>query len=153
MEIRNAISRHPGNLVIDCEVNHPEFGWIPFTWSAADEFGIAKDVGKELKSGRIDIALYVPEPEAEEEDPLVVWRRTASISRFQALAVLHQVGLLASVEAYMADPSTDTIARLAWQNAQEFERNSPTVIGIGAEFGLTEEQLDNLFKIGAKIKA
>ena len=145
MEIRNAIYNAFGT--IDCEINHPTFGWIPFTASPDDDEELGRQIHADILSGKAgQIASYVAPP--PQPDPI-----PQSISRFQALAVLHQVGLLASVEAYMADPSTDTIARLAWQNAQEFERNSPTVIGISAEFGLTEEQLDNLFKIGAKIKA
>ena len=145
MEIRNAIYNAFGT--IDCEINHPTFGWIPFTASPDDDEELGRQIHADILEGEAgEIAPYVASPPQPEPIP-------QSISRFQALAVLYQVGLLASVEAYMADPSTDTIARLAWQNAQEFERNSPTVIGIGAELGLTEEQLDNLFKIAAKIKA
>lgn len=43
-----------------------------------------------------------------------------SVTRFQARAALHLAGLLPQVEALMADPATDPIARLAWQDAQEF---------------------------------
>lgn len=73
--------------------------------------------------------------------------------RARALAVLYQVGLLASVEAYMADPSTDTIARLAWQDAQVFKRNSPTVLSLQPLLELTDGQLDDLFRFAATIEA
>ena len=66
MEIRNAISRHPENLVIDCEVNHPEFGWIPFTWSADDRHGIAAAVGKAIKAEGVEVAAFIPEPEPDQ---------------------------------------------------------------------------------------
>ena len=34
MEYRNA--RHISNTVIDCEINHPTYGWIPFTCDPTD---------------------------------------------------------------------------------------------------------------------
>jgi len=36
MEYRNAISLSADNTRIDCEINHPEFGWTPYTLDATD---------------------------------------------------------------------------------------------------------------------
>lgn len=36
MEYRNAISLNTDNTRIDCEINHPEFGWTPYTLDATD---------------------------------------------------------------------------------------------------------------------
>jgi hypothetical protein len=30
-EIRNAVSQNDDNTVFDLEINHPEYGWIPYT--------------------------------------------------------------------------------------------------------------------------
>ena len=76
-----------------------------------------------------------------------------SVSRFQARAALYSAGLLSNVEAIMNDPETDMLAKIAWQDAQEFKRNSPTVIGLGAALGLSEEALDQLFVAAAAIEA
>lgn len=76
-----------------------------------------------------------------------------SVSRFQARAALHLAGLLNQVEALMTDPETDMLARLAWQDAQEFRRHSPTVAAMAAALGLDEAQLDALFTTAAGIEA
>jgi hypothetical protein len=80
-------------------------------------------------------------------------RMAMSVSRFQARAALHLSGLLETVEAMMAAPETPALAKLAWADAQEFKRNSPTVLSLSASLGLTEAQLDALFTTAAGIDA
>lgn len=75
------------------------------------------------------------------------------VSRFQARAALHLAGLLPQVETLMADPATDTLARLAWTDAQEFRRTSPTLLAMASALSLTDEQLDQLFATAAGIEA
>lgn len=75
------------------------------------------------------------------------------VSRFQARAALHLAGLLAQVEALMAAPETDPLARLAWTDAQEFRRTSPTLLAMASALSLTDEQLDQLFITAAGIEA
>lgn len=89
-----------------------------------------------------------PAPETLEQ-----WRARAVVSRFQARAALHLAGMLEQVQTMMDNPATDMLARLAWQDAQEFRRTSPTVQAMGAALGLTAEQLDNLFRQAATIQA
>ena len=76
-----------------------------------------------------------------------------SVTRFQARAALHLAGLLGSVEAMMALPETDALAKLAWQDASEFQRNSPTVLAMASALGMSETQLDDLFVQASKITA
>lgn len=83
-------------------------------------------------------------------DPLAV---PTEVSRFQARAALLQAGLLDDIEAYMADPATDPFVRIAWQDAQVFKRNSPTVLSLQPLLGLTDGQLDDLFRFAATIEA
>jgi hypothetical protein len=73
------------------------------------------------------------------------------VSRFQAKAALAGAGLLASVEAALAD--ADPLAQLAWAEAIEFRRQSPTILGLAAALGLTETQVDDLFHAAAQIEA
>lgn len=75
------------------------------------------------------------------------------VSRFQARAALLLAGLLDDVEALMSAPGTPALAKLAWADAQEFKRNSPTVQAMAAAIGLTEAQLDELFTTAAGIDA
>ena len=88
-----------------------------------------------------------------EEELLLRWRKNTEVSRFQARAALLQAGLLDDIEAYMADPATDPFVRIAWQDAQVFKRQSPTVLSLQPLLGLTDEQLDDLFRFAATIEA
>lgn len=76
-----------------------------------------------------------------------------SVTRFQAKAALLQAGLLTSVEAMMSDPATSAIAKLAWVEALEFRRDSPTVLAMAASLGLSNQQIDDLFFTASTITA
>ena len=76
-----------------------------------------------------------------------------SVTRFQARAALHLAGLLPRVEALMSDQATDPLARIAWQDAQEFRRQGPTVLVMAQALGLSEQQLDELFTTAASLEA
>ena len=41
LEYKNAVCKEADNLlgVVDCEINHPDFGWIPYTISPEDNDG------------------------------------------------------------------------------------------------------------------
>lgn len=75
------------------------------------------------------------------------------VSRFQAKAALLSAGLLSQVEALITDPATDAMTKLAWDEAIEFNRNSPTVLGLAQALGLSNQQLDDLFIAAAQINA
>jgi hypothetical protein len=75
----------------------------------------------------------------------------ASVSRFQARAVLMDMGLLADVEAALE--SAGPLAQLAWAEATEFPRNSPTIAAIGSALGLSGDEIDDLFRVAATISA
>ena len=96
--------------------------------------------------------VFVNPPEPEQEEPPLKGVPQA-VTRFQARAALHLAGLLPRIEALMADPSTDQLARLAWTDAQEFRRQSPTMLSMAATLGLTDAQLDALFTTAAGIEA
>lgn len=74
------------------------------------------------------------------------------VTRFQALAALHSSGLLDQVETMMAQDSTDTLTKLAWQNAQVFKRYSPMVLSMAKALCLSDPQLDGLFIDAAQIE-
>lgn len=127
---------------IDCEIEHPLYGWIPFTASPDD----VEEHGREVYALALEMS---PEPYAEPTNtPVYV---PQSISRFQARAALMDAGLLADVE--LAISAADPIVQLAWAEAIEWLRDSPTIAAIGDALGLTEEDIDDLFIEAAKIKA
>ena len=65
-EVRNARSMNETNTVIDVEINHPEYGWIPYLLTDYDE---DQTVDNNVLLGLIgsDFAPYVP-PTQEELD-------------------------------------------------------------------------------------
>lgn len=97
--------------------------------------------------------VQITDEEAEALRPVPVPSVPQVVSRFQARAALLLAGLLDDVEALMAAPGTPALAKLAWADAQEFKRNSPTVQAMAAAIGLTDAQLDELFTTAAGIDA
>lgn len=76
----------------------------------------------------------------------------ASVTRFQALAALSNAGLLANAQAAV-NASTNPLVPLAWNNAQTFDRASPTIAALATALNLTSAQLDALFIAAAGITA
>lgn len=59
MDIRNPIRRSAD--VIDCEIDHPSYGWIPFTASVSD--AASQDIFAAIEAGEAgEIAEYSPLP-------------------------------------------------------------------------------------------
>lgn len=134
---------------IDCEILHPRFGWIPFRVDADDtgaDFDVAELDARIRAAG--GVSPYVP-PTAEEI--LETERSAMRCSRFQARAALHNAGLLVAVENAVA--GADPFVQIAWQDATEFYRGSPTIAALQAAVGLTDEQVDDLFRAAAQIVA
>lgn len=100
--------------------------------------------GRMIAAGPDGLPMLVDPPAVGQPVPEVV-------SRFQARAALHHAGLLPQAEAAVAD--ADPITRIAWQDAQEWRRDSPTIASIAAALGLTSEQVDDLFRAAAQITA
>lgn len=92
----------------------------------------------------------MPTPPTEAE-LLAAERALMKVSRFQARAALTDAGLLSAVEAAVADAAP--LVQLAWAEAVEWRRMSPTIVAIGAALDLTETQLDDLFRAAALIEA
>ena len=76
-----------------------------------------------------------------------------AVTRFQARAALAQAGLLESVTAMMEQPGTPIVVKLAWTDALEFRRHSPTVLSLAGALGMSSAQLDALFISAAQIEA
>lgn len=99
--------------------------------------GTATVNGRHIPSNAIDAIL-----QAQREDMVV--------SRFQARAALAQRGLLATAEDVVA--GADTVTQLAWSEAVEFRRLSPAIMALAPALGLTESDLDDIFRAAAEIE-
>jgi hypothetical protein len=63
-EVRNAVSLQSDNLLMDVEINHPDYGWIPYTLNPADtDTTIDNDAVTALIG--TDFAAYVAPTQAE----------------------------------------------------------------------------------------
>lgn len=72
----------------------------------------------------------------------------------QAKIALLQAGLLDDVEAAVAaipDETTRRIAQVEWEYAQEVRRDWPLLVQVAAQMGLTDAQVDELFRAGARL--
>lgn len=124
------------------------------------------------RGGRIDVpktlvpAIRPAVPPAREYVPVVV-------SRFQGRQALRlstiddgrvvindtsapnegKRDLLAAVEELLAKATTPAYYREAWNDIQQFERDSPMLIAIADELGLTAANLDDLFIFGKTLRA
>jgi hypothetical protein len=99
------------------------------------------------------IADYQAWRDANAARELAKRRESMVVTAFQAFAALDAAGHLETVESMMADPETPKVHRLAFQKAQEFRRNSPTVEAWLGSLGLSAEEGDALFDHAAEIEA
>ena len=75
----------------------------------------------------------------------------AQIQMWQARAILSRAGLLGSVDQAVK-AATNPEIEIAWEYAPHVVRNSAFVSAMAGALGLTDEQIDNLFIEGAKIR-
>ena len=81
-----------------------------------------------------------------------------TVSRFQGREAMWQtphgeVSLFEAAEAVLADPATPAMYRRAWDDLQEFRRDSEMLAAIAGMLGLTAAQIDALFILAASIRA
>ena len=73
----------------------------------------------------------------------------AEVPQWQARRALHAAGLLASVETAVAAASQDI--QITWEYAPNIVRNSPFIAALAPALGLTDAQIDDLFRAAAAI--
>ena len=108
-----------------------------------------------LDDGRMESRLVSALPEGTVIDPYVAPPPPIpqSVTRFQALATLAAGGWLDVVHTYMDALPRNNVQRLAFENATDWERTSPTVNALAAMLGLTDTEVDDLFIAAAQVSA
>lgn len=110
---------------------------------------------KIFDNGQMQSALVSTLPPGTSVDPYIPSPPSVPtvVSRFQARAAMAQAGHFSMVDDFMmALPKTD-IRRLAWLDASEFDRSSPTLAAMAEMLGLDDAALDSLFLAAANIEA
>ena len=94
-----------------------------------------------------------PKPTKEQIDQWINDYRyvPSAISNAQGRLALLQTSKLEQVETYMSHPDTPKEQIILFEYAQVFERNNPVLIELGTALGLTSEQIDDLFILGATL--
>lgn len=72
-----------------------------------------------------------------------------SVTARQARLALNAAGLLDDVDAAIAASPREV--QLTWEYATEIERDNPILAQVAAGFGLTSEQMDDLFRQAATL--
>ena len=102
-------------------------------------------------TGQQTIREYTAEEIADHAAAVLSAERAGmKVSRLQARKAMRDAGIFAAVDAAVAASGNDDIQD-AWANAIEFHRFSPTILALSAQIGLTDTQLDDLFRAAALV--
>lgn len=85
----------------------------------------------------------------EQQARLNDWRRTLSVSPLQIRRALRQTGLLDNLTAYVEGSSVEV--REAWEYAVQIDRTDPLIVGAAQSLGVTDAQVDDLFRLAATL--
>lgn len=72
-----------------------------------------------------------------------------TVTILQIRLALLAAGLLDQLEAFVA--TQDRAVQLGWEYALEFQRGDQTLVAMAAAFGLTPDQIDELFRAAAAL--
>lgn len=101
--------------------------------------------------GRITGAFVNAQPGYAEEwvdPPVEIYQPPPqSISPLQARRALRAAGLLAAVSAFVGEQPEEV--QEAWEYCVEVRRDDPIIAAAAASLGLTDAQVDELFRAGA----
>ena len=93
-------------------------------------------------------------PTAEQlQKALLAWRETASVTMRQARLALIEQGLLSQVNdaiALIPEPDKSKV-EVEWEYASTVERSSAWVATLQPALGLTDEQMDDLFRFASTL--
>lgn len=150
MEIRNPIYTADG--WIDCELNHPIYGWIPYT----------AEIDSEVFNAALKLS---PAPYAapDEISQLTDRRASTSLTRAEFCNVLKTAGVLSFEDALAAakgdwpsqfasalsalPPELHEQIQITWAAVQTIDRLNPMILAVQAALGWSDAQADALFGI------
>lgn len=72
-----------------------------------------------------------------------------AVSARQMKLALYATGKIDAIEGFVS--SQDKAVQISWQSATEFRRDDPMLKAMALEFGMTDEQADDLFRLAASM--
>jgi len=164
-EVRNAVSLQEDNRRLDVEINHPQYGWIPYTVDPADTDATI-DNDQILALIGSSFTPYAPPSQEELERD----RATTRLPRHKFAIAAAKAGLIteaeaeewaagASIPAWVSDtieaavtagaiPTKERLpVRVAVRTQDTIGRTDRLIPILADSAGLTPEQVDALFGI------
>lgn len=137
---------------LDIEINHPTYGWIPFTLDPDDQGAQfdTKALFEHITTTAAEtIEEFVPPPP---EELLRMEREGMIVKRFQFKTALLRNKLLGTVRATL-NGAPDEL-QLAWEEAEVVTRFGPIVDYIVAQVAeIDDATMDDLFREAATVKS
>ena len=138
MDYRNA--KFVAETAIEMEINHPVFGWIPFTATLDDP----EEHGRLLFVEARDTALPYPATTPQAVDPLSLPMERLDFWLAAASVGVSKFSVRAHIEAM--PEGIEKCEAIAWfEEAKQYRRQDPLLIALAAAEGITEPQLDALW--------
>ncbi|WP_234896316.1 hypothetical protein [Sinorhizobium meliloti] len=147
MEFRNPVYSSADSSTIDMEINHPKYGWIPFTASATDVEEHGRQLFADASAG--SVAPYQA-PSIEEIRDRMPYL-TARQLRLGLVNNGYSMSQVSAVIDAMPEGSDKETARIEWEYATTFERTHPLIATVGAALSISEEQTDTMWTAAATL--
>ena len=81
----------------------------------------------------------------QNEKELEQARQGATLTRMAFMLALEDAGLYDQVEAAVNSGQLEKRSKIMWDNASQFERMHPDLVGIATALGYTDQQMDDIF--------
>lgn len=131
MNYRNVQFNHLGT--IDCELEHPDYGWIPFTANPEDVEQLGRDLYAEIKARHEDPNdAFVAEEYVAPPLPDVV-----SIHQYDFVEWCKTNDKLDALETLISSSAEN---RLKWSAAVNLKVDDPLVVSLAPSLGITDLQ-------------
>jgi len=149
IDIKNPRAIEPDLSAIKVSVRFEgEVLWSPFVARPTDQYGRGAEIFKRAVAGEFgEIVPYMP-------PHTVLAPAPASVTRAQGKAALIRAGKWNMVLAYVASiksPTERALAEVAMNDTTEWLRTSPFLNAAADAIGLSQAQLDDLFREAAAI--
>ena len=128
-------------------------GTIPagMTTSAKDDFEVFETEAEMVERYEGLTGKVYPVPETEEELPPPVVIVPQEISSLQGLLAIDQFGLAEIYTQWAANPARTFSEKAFIDKAQTWKRDNVVLLSAAESFGLTPEQVDQMFIVGVKL--
>ena len=145
MKLRNLKFINTESTLIDCEYEHPVFGWIPYTASPND----VEPLGVEIFEAALSLnpLPYVAPTPPTATEILQSKRDNAVLTRREFFLAIDAAGMYDAVLALKDNPLTPRATTIELDTATEFKRTWPTLVEAAIQLGVTDAQLDAVFGI------